>query len=261
MWIDPGPEVYAEWRIDPEIRALVSTRQEGVSQGPFQSLNLSFNVGDESQAVLSNRSRVAQWFECAPADMIWAEQVHGGRVKRVTRTDASTGEAISGVDGLLTDEHHLILSLVFADCVPIFLASPEHGWVGVVHAGWRGTAAKIVESAVLEWVSLGISPRSIWAGIGPSIGPCCYEVDEPVIAPLRQALGSGDGPGWTANPRAGHYQLDLWQVNRQLLVQAGVWDQHIETSGLCTSCQPQWFFSHRRDQGRTGRIGSFICRR
>ena len=265
MWSEPQSGG-VEWVIDASVRALVTTRDGGVSAQPRDSLNLSFAVGDDPTAVKTNRSRVAQWFGKSANDMVWAEQVHEGRVAVVTLDDVGAGTEsgpaeISAADGLVTADRGLILGLVFADCVPIFLASPANGWVGVVHAGWRGTAAKIAVNAVAELCQRGVPATHIWAGIGPSIGPCCYEVDGPVVDRLCQALGTEDTEGWAAAGRPGHYQLDLWQVNRRLLREAGVPDSHIETSGLCTACHPQWFFSHRRDHGRTGRIGSFICRR
>ncbi len=262
MWIEPGTAGYAQWRIAPTVKAGVSTRQGGVSAPPFESLNVSFNVGDDREAVLINRGRVARGFNQLPETMVWAEQVHGADVAVVCSEPVASGQSrsVPAVDGLLTQDPNLLLSLAFADCVPIFLASPEHGWIGVVHAGWRGTAGNVAVRAVLELSKQGVPVHDLWAGIGPSIGPCCYEVDDPVIERLASAMGSSDGPGWIPNGRPDHYQLDLWEVNRQLLLRAGVLREHIETAAVCTACHPEWFFSHRGEQGRTGRFGAFICR-
>lgn len=259
MWIAPGSSSYAEWSVDQEVRALVSARQGGVSAPPFDSLNLSFSVNDDQAAVALNRAQVARWFGRSTNAMVFAEQVHENAVHVATLTDA--GSTVARTDGLISDQRGVVLSLLFADCVPIFLAAPKHGWVGILHAGWRGTAANIAQEAVSRLGEHGVPCQDLWAGIGPSIGSCCYEVDDPVISQLEQVEGAGVPASWSTPGRPGHFQLDLWELNRRLLRAAGLPGNHIEISGLCTACHPQWFFSHRRDHGRTGRIGSFICRR
>jgi hypothetical protein len=267
MWIASEDRGYFEWSVDESIQALVTSRRGGVSQPPWQSLNLSFNVADVEEAVMENRRRVAALFESSPASMVWAEQVHGSDVAVVDESDRGLGAlspdtAISGCDGLLTRSSGVLLSLVFADCVPIFLSEPRSGWVGVVHAGWRGTAARIAARAVSQLEREGVPANRIWAAIGPSIGSCCYEVDQPVIDRIESSLASVDGgPVWVAGKDNQHYQLDLWEANRRMLQAAGLDGQRIEILGLCTACHSEDFFSHRRDLRQSGRIGAFIWRR
>ena len=222
------------WR--PEGYEIVfTTRLGGVSEGPFESLNLGRKSGDDIERVDENR-RIA--CEAAGADverLALNYQVHSNRVLR-----AAAGARGEHADGLWTDEPGLPILAMSADCLPIALVRTNGApAVAVLHAGWRGLLEGIVPSGVAA-----LGAENLAAAVGPAIGPCCYEVGEEVAAPYRERFGD-------AVVRGGH--LDLWASAERALCAAGV--GRIDRFDRCTACEPEAFFSHRRDAGRTGRQG------
>lgn len=221
----------------PGARAAFSARLGGVSEGPFASLNLGRLTGDEVEDVRENRRRLSAAVGIDPQRVLIARQVHGAEVPRHDCPDepaafAGPAPELPEADGHAT-AHAGLAPLVFvADCLPVALAGP--GGVAMAHCGWRGLAAGIIERAV-EAVDAQA------AAVGPGIGACCYEVGDEVRAAFDQV-----GPQVAADGR-----LDLREVARRLLERARV--RWIEISEECTSCEPELFFSHRRDRGRTGR--------
>lgn len=224
----------------PGAVAAFSTRLGGVSESPFDSLNLGRLTGDPQ--VRENRHRLAAALEIDPHRVLIGRQVHEAHVRRhegptEPSAYAEPAPGLPEADGHATDRPGLAPLVFVADCLPVALAG-ERG-VAMIHCGWRGMAAGIVKRGVEE-----VAARA--AAIGPSIGPCCYEVGDEV----RDAFaGLGDG---VATGR----MLDLREVARRLLAEAGV--EQAEVSELCTSCHPELFFSHRRDRGRTGRQAGLI---
>jgi YfiH family protein len=150
---------------------------------------------------------------------------------------------------LITSSPDKTLLLRYADCTPVLLADTRRNAIGVVHAGWRGSAVRAAGAAVEALrASFGTDPRDLVVGIGPAIGPCCYEVGEDVVTAFD------DRPGLFANRR-----LDLWEANRQALIEAGVPSDQIEVAGVCTQCQSDRFFSHRANGGQpAGRFAALI---
>ena len=227
----------------PEARAAFSTRLGGVSDPPFDTLNLGRLTGDV--AVRENRHRLAAALGIDPRRVLIGRQVHA---TRVIRHDGPTeppafAEPTPGLpeaDGHATDRAGLAPLVFVADCLPVALAGPRG--VAMVHCGWRGLAGGILERGVEE-------VEATAAAIGPGIGACCYEVGDEVASRF-EALGDGASRG-----RA----LDLTEIARGLLTSAGV--NEIEASGLCTSCEAELFFSHRRDGGVTGRQGGLVWMR
>lgn len=222
------------WR--PEGYEIVfTTRLGGVSEGPFESLNLGRKSGDDIERVDENR-RIA--CEAAGADverLALNYQVHSNRVLR-----AAAGARGEHADGLWTDEPGLPILAMSADCLPIALVRTNGApAVAVLHAGWRGLLEGIVPSGVAA-----LGAENLAAAVGPAIGPCCYEVGEEVAAPYRERFGDDV-------VRGGH--LDLWASAERALRAAGV--GRIDRFDRCTACEPEAFFSHRRDAGRTGRQG------
>jgi len=204
--------------------ALFTTRRGGVSEGPYASLNLGLWTDDDPAHVRRNRE-LAQG-QAGAARLAQGRQVHGTRV-------VVDGQGIEEADGQVTTAGGVAAMVLVADCLPVALAGPEA--VGVVHAGWRGLAAGVLEAGVE-------ATGAVAAAIGPGIGPCCYEVGDDV-----RAVFGAQGP-----------TLDLKAVARALLEAAGV--QEIHDCGLCTACDPERFFSHRRDRGITGRQAGLAWR-
>ncbi len=244
------------------VRHGISTRLGGGSVQPFASLNLGLHTGDNTETVWRNRQAFCQALELPADRVVTAEQVHGDAVQLVTEADAGRGaqhyqEAIGGTDALITNVPDLPLMLFFADCVPVLIFDPVTRAIGVSHAGWKGTVAKIAQKTLLAMQqNFNTKPADCLVGIGPSIGPCCYEVDEVVMSKLRDGFER-----WQelATPSGNRWQLNLWEANRQQLTEIGVAGSNITVSGICTAENTPVFFSHRAEAGRTGRIGAVIA--
>jgi purine-nucleoside/S-methyl-5'-thioadenosine phosphorylase / adenosine deaminase len=207
--------------------AAFSTRIGGVSEPPFDSLNLGILTADKPDAVEENRHRLAAALALVPGDVVFALQVHGTRL-----IEHPSSEPRPEADGHVVRDPGLVPLVFVADCLPVALHGPDG--LAMVHAGWRGLAGGILMAA-----AKAIEATS--AAIGPGIGPCCYEVGDEVLDAFAD-LGAGIAQG---------RMLDLPEVARRQLARAGVED--VGSAGLCTSCEPELFFSHRRDHGRTGR--------
>lgn len=224
-----------------------TTRGGGVSPAPWDSLNLGGAVGDTPDRVAENWRRLE-----AASGLRFARvrQVHGARVVRAT----APGAPLEDADGVVATTPGLAACISVADCVPVLLADPESGAVGAVHAGWRGTIAGIAREGVAALArEAGARPERLLAVIGPSIGPCCYEVSPDLAERFARTLGPEViRPG--AAPR-----LDLWAANAVVLREAGLAPEHVEVLGRCTACERDRFFSHRRDAGRTGRQVAYLA--
>jgi YfiH family protein len=177
----------------------------------------------------------------------WARQVHGADVVRVGPNGGFAGSA----DGLVSTEPGVVLAIFTADCLAIVLHDADARALAVVHVGWRGTVRGAAQAAVAALVNLGARPQRLRAAITPSIGPCCYEVDEPVAAQFRQAYPSL-WERWVTPVRSGHWLLDLWRANEELLTGAGLAAAHIENARLCTACHTELLYSYRK--GNRGRL-------
>jgi YfiH family protein len=217
-----------------------STRQGGVSTGAFESLNLGILTDDEPEQVVENRRRLCAAFEIDPETATMAWQVHGARVFEADgRGIVTPGKDFDQGDGIWTNEPGRALGLITADCYPVALArATGQPRLVVLHVGWRGLLAGIVENGVTAVDGPAV------AAVGPGIGPCCYEVGEEVREPFRARFGDG---------ALHRNKLDLGGAIEAALMAAGV--ERVERTGRCTSCEPDLFFSHRRDHGRTGRQG------
>jgi YfiH family protein len=222
-----------------------TTREGGVSQGPYGSLNLSAATGDDPQKVAENQRRVLAAFGYPPVAGL--KQVHGAEVHLVE------GPGVWEGDGLLTRTPGLLLRVGVADCYPLLLYHPE-GLVGALHAGWRGVVGGILPRALERIAALGLDPTETHLAIGPGIGGGCYQVGEEVAGRFQEA----GLPTFTPDPQApGRYLLDL---EKALLLQArraGLKEERIYWVGLCTHCDPR-LFSHRRDRGQTGRMWGLV---
>jgi YfiH family protein len=236
---------------DPSIAHGVTTRAGGVSVGPYSSLNLGLSVGDHPEAVDENRARLTLSLGFEAERLVTTPQVHGKNVLVVDERTAPEALSIRA-DILVTREPGFLLMQRFADCVPLLLWHPDAQVVSVAHAGWRGTVIGVAGRTVEAVAELGGAPDGVRAAIGPSIGPCCFEVGDEVVAQFPDADGA-----CTVGPR-GRPHLDLWEINRCQLVAAGVPADRIEVAGACTRCQPETYFSHRALGYPAGRFGAAI---
>jgi len=219
-----------------------STRMGGVSKGRYRSLNLWHESGDSTENVLVNRERLAAGLRIDPPELSTLRQVHGDHI--VVVDGPFEDRALEG-DGLITDRPGMFLAVGAADCVPILLWDPERPAVGAIHAGWGGIKEEIARKAVIRMTELyGSWPDRIRAVIGPAAGPCCYEIKDDVARYFPEAF-------LKRFPRR-KIHLDLAGANRHQLLEAGLNEDNIETSDLCTMCHSDLFFSYRRDKGKTG---------
>ena len=245
----------------------VTTRAGGVSGGVYESLNLSLSVGDEPDAVAENRRRLAAGLGAGLDDLIFARQVHGGRAQVVTATDRGRGtraldDAVPDADALVTADPAAVLVILVADCVPIVLLDPEAGVLACVHAGWRGTVARIGPATLAAMAELGARPDRVVAGIGPAIGPDRYQVGADVADALRDGLG-GLADRVLRPDGTGRWLLDLWAANRLLLAGAGVPAEQILVADVPTGpAGADRFFSDRtaRPCGRFALVARLTAR-
>lgn len=236
----------------PELTQAAFARPGGVSEGPLGRLNLSFAVGDDPERVRTNRQIAVEAVGWQPRDIVSARQVHGRRVAQVVR-EMTGGPDLLETDAVVTDEPGVLLLLKFADCVPIVLWDPEKRVVGLAHAGWRGTVLGTPAAAVEMMVKrYGASASRIIAGIGPSIGPCCYQVGPEVVTAASRVFG---GTGVMQRFGESDTRLDLWAANAETLMRAGLAEENIAVAGICTRCHSDLFFSHRGSGGMAGRFG------
>jgi polyphenol oxidase len=232
--------------------AAFATRIGGVSEAPFDSLNLGILTDDSEETVVANRERLAAALGLEPSRIPIGLQVHGAELAfHAAPQDPSPfarpGSKTPEVDGHVITEPGLAALVFTADCLPVALAGP--GGVAMLHCGWRGLAAGIVARGA---ETIGATE----AAIGPGIGPCCYEVGPEVFEAFSPIL-EADGPESRARVDvSARRRLDLAEVARRLLLRAGV--QRVQSADLCTSCESELFFSHRRDGGRTGRQGGLV---
>lgn len=225
----------------PAARAAFSTRLGGVSHEPYDALNVAIMTGDEREDVRENRLRLAAALGREPDGVVMGRQVHGAELRehaerQEPRVYADVVKSPDEVDAHATADPGLTPLVMVADCLPVALDGP--GGVAMAHCGWRGLAAGIVARA-----ATAVDAEA--AAVGPGIGPCCYEVGDEVLAEFADLDGVADGR-----------MLDLSAVARALLERAGV--EATETSGLCTKCNPDLFYSHRRDGGLTGRQAGLV---
>lgn len=238
----------------------ITTRHGGVSEGRYRALNLGFSTLDSRDNVRDNRLRVAGALGVAPENVIPAHLTHGAAVSVFRRDEperwpvgSHPGPAVRS-DAVVTNAPGVSFLLTFADCVPIALEDPRTGALAAIHAGWRGTAAGIAGNAVQAMeAAFGTRPGDLRAGIGPSIGPCCYTVEETVPAAFR---ASGMKP--VLRRSGGRTILDLWASNTRQLLDVGVNCAAIEVAEICTGCTTHDYFSHRAERGVTGRFGMVV---
>ena len=228
---------------DQGVRAVCTTRQAGSSQGAYQGLNLATHVGDDPRLVMQNRERLADQFDL-PGEPLWLNQVHGAQILEVEE-NAVPEHADTEADGAITAASNAVLAILTADCLPILLASCDGSRIAVVHAGWRGLLAGVIEAAVA-----GFQGAPLCAWIGPGIGPCHFEV-----GPEFKTLFPE--PGLFVAKPGQRDCFDLPQAARRCLHRADV--ERVIQSERCTVCEVDTFYSYRKE-GVTGRVASLLWR-
>lgn len=225
-----------------------STRADG---------NLALHVEDLPADVIANRTRLANRLGFHFDNWTCADQVHGAEVAVVNKQQIGAGrtrlnDLFAGYDGLVTNLPGVLLTSFYADCVPLYFFDPSKNVIGLAHAGWKGTVANIAANMITVMRNTyECEVEDIYTSIGPSIGSCCYEVDDRVINGINEVLGVRYFP-------PGKAMLDLKDINRQIMIKAGILPTHISISDDCTSCRTDLYYSHRAEQGRTGRMASWI---
>lgn len=240
-----------------------STRLGGVSEGIYSSMNLSFTRGDDENSVMENYRRLAEAVGFSVENIVTSDQTHTANVRVITEADRGNGitkpRPYTDVDGMITNVPGLVLATFYADCVPLYFIDPVRKAIGLSHSGWRGTAAHIGAVTVRRMQEeYGSLPEDIYGAIGPSICQECYEVSEDVILEFQKTFPEQSWRDLFYRKENGKYQLNLWEANRQIMLEAGLIEEHISLPGLCTCCNPEFLFSHRASRGKRGNLGAFL---
>ena len=242
------------------VQHLFTTRTGGVSSGIYATMNLSFSRGDEPLNVMENYRRIGEVLGTDPEHMVASRQTHTTNIHLVTEKDCGNGigrtSSYEDIDGLATDVPGIALVTYYADCVPLYFVDPVHRAIGLAHSGWRGTVAGM-GACMVQFMQehFHSRPEELVTAIGPAICAECYEIGEEVAEQFRghfpeEVLEKGKAPG--------KYQLDLWQANRSILLNAGVLPEHIAVTDVCTCHNPEYLFSHRASHGQRGNLAAFL---
>lgn len=243
----------------PQLIAGFSTRNGGYSPQPYDSLNLGLHVQDDKELVYKNRQRLSEMIDVPITNWVCSEQVHGTRIKVVSGEDRGKGiknmkTALQGYDGMITGEKNILCTAYFADCVPLFYFDIKRKYVGIAHAGWKGTVNQVAGKMVERFQQLGTHLEHLSVAIGPCISDVNYEVDERVISQIDPRFQTSQ----VIKKVNDRYLLNLKQLNVEILLQSGVLRHNIDVTRFCTYEDHHLFFSHRRDGGKTGRMLGFI---
>ncbi len=244
------------------VTAVFTTRWGGISTGECAEMNLTFRRNDQPENVIENYRRLCGALGIDPSCLALSHQVHGVTVLEPDETLLGTKTPSEGRDpegdAWITDRPGIALVRHHADCVPVYLLDPVRHCIGLAHAGWKGTVDSIASVTVEAMQTrFGCDPADMLAVIGPSIGPCCFEITENVIEPLTVNF-----PGQTfVREENGRHYGDLWACNRYQLERSGIPAERIEVMGVCTACHTETYFSHRREKGHTGTMASLLMLR
>lgn len=247
-----------------QVNHLFTTRMGGVSEGIYSTMNLSYTRGDRKEAVDENFRRIAAALHCKVEDIVCSDQTHTTNLRVVSRQDGGKGvtreKDYTDVDGLLTDEPGVYLATFFADCVPLYFVDTRRKAIALAHSGWRGTAARMGQCVVDKMREVyGTDPADLLAVVGPSICQECYEVSGDVASAFAAAFPKpGQEKELLLDKGGGKYQLDLWRANEIVLTEAGIPEEQIQVTDLCTCHNAAYLFSHRASHGQRGNLGAFL---
>jgi len=240
-----------------------STRMGGVSTGPYATMNFSFTRGDDPEAVKENYRRMAEALQVDQNKMVLTWQTHTTNVRVVSEEDFGKGivrdRDYRDVDGLVTNIPGVTLVTFFADCVPLYFLDRKNRAIGLSHSGWRGTVHRMgQETLAVMNREFGTDPADVIACIGPSICQDCYEVGEEVIEQFRTGFDASHHEKLFYQKENGKYQLNLWEANRIVLFEAGIPEEQITVTDICTYCNPDLLYSHRRCADKRGNLCAFL---
>lgn len=246
-------------KYNPSLVVGFTTRFGGYSQSPYDTFNFGLHVNDHHQDILANRNKLGESLGIPLNYWVAAEQTHGIHTHVVDKHDKGKGAhtfgtSIKDTDGLITKETGILCTAFFADCVPLYFYDPITSYIGITHAGWKGTTNKIGLKMVERLQNLGVNPENLLAVIGPSISQEEYEVDERVVNHIDEIYRENV----TIKLNQNKYLLDLKRLNQEILLSSGLKESNIEMTKHCTYKEENLFFSHRRDQGTTGRMLGYI---
>ena len=239
-----------------------TTKEGGVSEGEFSSLNLGLLTNDKWDNVVKNYHIAAEKIGFDAEKVVLTQQVHSDNIKVVTDCDAGKGLFVKSdileTDGLITSCKNLPIGVFTADCTPVLLCDKEKQVVAAVHSGWRGTLMEISKKAVLKMTDeFGSSPENIVVGLGPSIKQCHFEVKEDVYSLFCKSFGE-DFIKTVTLKKGDSFYIDTDRINKKSLLSVGIKEENISVCPSCTYCENDKFFSHRQSKGKTGRQCAFI---
>lgn len=251
----------------PFIKHAFSTRLGGVSSGIFTSMNFgvdAFTVKDDPANIHENYTRMANSIGVNPQSLVISRQVHKTNIRIVEPDDCGKGlfapTDYDEIDGLITNKPNITLVTKYADCVPLYFVDPKNKAIGLTHSGWRGTVKKIGKITVEEMhKNFSSNPEDIIAVVGPSICSECYEIGEEVAEEFKKAFPMNWKQDILTAKDNGKYQCDLWAANRAVLSEAGLLPKNIHISGVCTCCNSDLLFSHRKTEGKRGSLAAFLA--
>jgi YfiH family protein len=245
------------WAEKANLTAGFTTRNGGSSRPPYNSLNLGYGSGDQRSQVEANRAAVARSFGVEPHLFLTAKQVHGSEILVIDQPnpEVSHFQRVES-DAIITNQRNVLIGILVADCFPVIIYDRHKHVAGVIHLGWRGTAAGLLGRSVQAMGEIfGCQPENLCAAIGPGIAAHSYEVDRPVRDAFRQ--GTGQWERISTEVSLGHWQLDLQKSILLQMDAAGIERSAVDVVEDCTCCHKETFFSHRRDNGMTGRQMGF----
>ncbi len=240
-----------------------STRLGGVSKGCHESMNLGYYNGDNSENVDENYRRISESIGFNPENLVASDQVHKTEIKLVTAGDKGKGilkeKDYQGIDGLITNIIGIPLVTYYADCVPLYFVDTKNHAVGLSHSGWRGTVKRMGQATLQAMKQhFGTNPQEVIVLIGPSICKECYEISQDVAEAFRNGFTEVQLKDILYGKGNDKYQLDLWEANRHILLEAGLKSENIHISQVCTSCNSDLLFSHRASHGKRGTLAAFL---
>lgn len=235
-----------------------TTRMGGVSEGYCSTMNISTTRGDAPEAIEENRKRLARALGVKVEDFTYTHQTHTTNVAVVREEDR--GKRFMETDGMVTNVPEICLVTFYADCVPLYFVDPVHKAIGLSHSGWRGTVGRMGQVTLEKMKEVyGTRPEDVYAAIGPSICQDCYEVSGDVIEEFQKSFSKSVWPQLFYKKENGKYQLNLWKANQLVLTEAGVAEQKIAVTNLCTHCNPEILFSHRSTGVKRGNLSALLA--